>query len=108
MNRAENLDMVIRDLRTAASAINEAANTLSTLFEGVELDDSPEYKDIPDTFITFDDVSNALMAIARKSKSHSAKLKELISTYGVSKLSEVSPECYEDLLQKAEVISNAE
>lgn len=108
MSRASELDMVIKDLRTAASAINEAANTLSTLFDGIELNDSPEYRDIPDTFITFDEVSNALMAIARKSKEHSKKLKELISTYGVSKLSDVPEEFYEDLLKKAEVINNAQ
>lgn len=52
MSRANKLDMVIKDLRTVASAINEAANTLSTLFDGVDLDDSPKYRDIPSTSIT--------------------------------------------------------
>ena len=57
--------------------------------------------------LTFDQVSNALMAISRMSKEHSKKLRALVQKYGASKLSEIAPEHYEAILAEAEVIGNA-
>lgn len=109
MGRISELEMAIRDLRTAASTINDVADTLAELFSGMEEPSAPateaESADIP--AITFDQVSNTLMSISRISKAHSQKLRALVQKYGANKLSEIPPEHYEAILAEAEVIRNA-
>ena len=57
--------------------------------------------------ISFNEISDQLMAIARISKAHSEKLRAVVLQYGASKLSDVSPEHYEAILNAAEEIKNA-
>ena len=105
MGKISELELAIRDLRTAAVTINDVADTLSGLFRSQE---APEEAPIAEEMqpLTYDQVSNYLMGISRISKEHSRKLRELIRKYGANKLSEVAPEHYEAIQAEAEVIKN--
>ena len=110
MGKLSELDSAIRDLRTAASAINGVADTLAELFSGKESSDPApeEMGQVTDKQrLTFDQVSNTLMSISRMSREHSQKLRAVVQKYGASKLSEIAPEHYEAILSEAEVIRNA-
>ena len=108
MGKISELELAIRDLRTAASSINEVADTLSKMFGGKERESSaPEVEDEVKKELTFDEVSTTLTAIARISKAHSEKLRDAIRKFGVTKLSELDAKHYEALLAEAEVIRNA-
>jgi len=110
MGKFSELDTAIRDLRTAASAINDIADTLAEMFGGNDEEPSAPVEKTENAdkqTITFDRVSNTLMSISRKSKEHSMKLRALVQKYGANKLSEVAPEHYEAILAEAEVIGNA-
>ena len=104
MGKTSELNMVISDLRTAATTINEVADTLAQMFSTTEDSAPVEVKQE----LTFDQVSNTLMAISRKSKEHSMKLRALVKKYGANKLSEISPEHYDAILEEAKVIADAE
>ena len=104
MGKISELNMVISDLRTAATTINEVADTLTQMFSTHEDPAPVEVKQE----LTFDQVSNTLMAISRKSKEHSMKLRALVKKYGANKLSEISPEHYDAILEEAKVIADAE
>ena len=104
MGKISELNMVISDLRTAATTINEVADTLAQMFSAHEDPAPVEVKQE----LTFDQVSNTLMAISRKSKEHSMKLRALVKKYGANKLSEISPEHYDAILEEAKVIADAE
>ena len=108
MGKISELDMAIRDLRTAASTINDVADTLTEMFSSKEAAEStaaeaPVEEKQP---LTQDEVINIFMEISRKSPAHNQKLREVVRSYGVRKLSEVAPEHYEEILAKAEVIRN--
>ena len=109
MSKISEMAMVITELRTAATSINDAADTLERMFSGKTDEDVPEEQPEAKTEypITLDYVSSTLTSIARISKAHSEKLRDLVRKYGVKKLSEVPPEHYKSLLEEAEVIKNA-
>lgn len=110
MSKISEMAMVITELRTAATSINDAADTLERMFSG-KTDEEPVPEEQPEAKtenpITLDYVSSTLTSIARISKAHSEKLRDLVRKYGVKKLSEVPPEHYKSLLEEAEVIKNA-
>jgi len=96
--------MVIKDLRTAAEAINEAADTLAEMFSSPAETPAPTEADKPT--LTLDDVSCVLMPISRMSREHSQKLRAVVQKYGADKLSEIDPKHYAAILAEAEVIRN--
>ena len=104
MGRTSELELAIEDLRSAATTINEVADTLAEMFSTHEDPVPVEVKQE----LTFDQVSNTLMAISRKSKEHSMKLRALVKKYGANKLSEISPAHYDTILEEAKVIADAE
>lgn len=109
MGKISELDLAIRDLRTAASTINDVADTLAETFSSKETETStPAVEVETKKEVTLDEVSTTLTAIARISKVHSEKLRDAIRKYGVNKLSELDSKYYEELLAEAEVIRNAE
>lgn len=108
MGKISELELAIKDLRTAASTINDVADTLAELFGGKKADTSaPAVVAEAKKEITFDEVSTTLTAIARISKAHSENLRDAIRKFGVTKLSELDAKHYEALLAEAEVIRNA-
>ena len=108
MGKISELELVIRDLRSAAATINDVANTLAEMFSSEDTAE-PSAAEAPveeKQPLTKDEVSNILMGISRISRAHSQKLRDLIRKYGAHKLSEVAPEHYEAILAEAEVIRN--
>ena len=108
MAKLSELEMAISDLRTAATTINDVADTLAGMFSSNEAAEptaaeAPVEEKPP---LTKDEISNILMGISRISRAHSQKLRDLIRKYGAHKLSEVAPEHYEAILAEAEVIRN--
>lgn len=95
------LDAVIIDLRTAATAINDAADTLTEMFSGktAEVPAKPT-EPVP----TKEDVRAILAEMS--SRGFTAQVKELLRSHGVDKLSDVDPSEYAALLQEAEGLEN--
>ena len=106
MSKMSDMAQTIKELRSAASAITDAANWLSQQFNSdaekapiteAQLEKTPE--------LTLEQVRAVL---ADKSRAgHTAAVRELLQKYGAAKLSQVDPKHYEALMKDAEVISNA-
>ena len=85
MSKMSDMAMTIEELRSAAAAINEAANWL------------PELK-----------LEDVRAVLAEKSRAgHTAAIRTLLQKYGASKLSAVDPKHYDALLKDAEVLDDA-
>ena len=101
MSIMSELDAVIRDLRTAATTINDAADTLTEMFSGntAEAPAKPT-EPIP----TKEDVRAILAEMS--SRGFTAQVKELLRQHGADKLSEIAPSEYEALLTEVEALGN--
>ena len=104
MSKMNDMAMTIEELRTAAAAINDAANWLAQQFGGAS--EAAETAEVPAApakpTLTLEDVRAVL---ADKSRAgHTAEIRELLKKYGASKLSLVDPKYYEALLREAEVL----
>ena len=108
MSKMNDMAMTIEDLRSAAAAINEAANWLSTQFGGTTDEPpaaKPAAKEKKKPELKLEDVRAVL---AEKSRAgHTAAIRTLLQKYGASKLSAVDPKHYEALLKDAEVLDDA-
>ena len=98
MSKMSDMAMTIEELRSAAAAINEAANWLAEQFGGTT------------------DKTPAKEPAAKKEKKLELKLEDVRAVLaeksraghtGASKLSAVDPKHYEALLQDAEVLDDA-
>lgn len=103
MSKMSEMAATIEDLRSAAAAINEAANWLAEQFSGEE--SSPE-KTVPaEPVLTLEAVRAVL---ADKSRAgFTAQIRSLLQKYGADKLSSVDPANYKALLTDAEGLTNA-
>ena len=108
MNKMSDMAMTIEELRSAAAAINEAANWLAEQFGGTVDEASakePAAKEEKKPELKLEDVRAVL---AEKSRAgHTAAIRTLLQKYGASKLSAVDPKHYEALLKDAEVLDDA-
>ncbi|NCC15753.1 MAG: DNA ligase [Clostridia bacterium] len=103
MSKMSEMAATIEDLRSAAAAINEAANWLAEQFSGEE--SSPE-KTVPaEPVLTLEAVRAVL---ADKSRAgFTAQIRSLLQKYGASKLSEIDPTRYGGLLADVEGLNDA-
>lgn len=102
MSRMSELDAAVAELRKCGETLIGVSETLRRLF-GAENAVEPEKaaKSAP-AVLSLEDVRGVL---AQKSaEGHTAEIQALIRGYGANRLSEVSPEHYAELLQKAEVL----
>lgn len=101
MGKISELDMAISNLRKAAAAINDVADTLAEMFSGAATEETP-VKEPP---LTLEQVRAVL---AEKSRNgHTAEIRALLHKYGAAKLSLVDPVHYKDLLREVEVMTDA-
>ena len=103
MGKVKDMDMTIRQLRSAADAIIDAADWLAEQFSGdggITKDAEPSEKPL-----TFEEVRAVLATASRKG--HTAAVRERLLKYGSNKLSEVDPADYKALLADAEVFNDA-
>lgn len=100
MSRMSELDAAVTELRKCGEALIGVSETLRTLF-GAKNAAEPEKAAAP-AALSLEDVRGVL---AQKSaEGHTAEIQVLIRGYGVNRLSEVDPEHYAELLQKAKVL----
>ena len=101
MSKLGEVEIVISDLRSAAAAINEAANTLAALFSA-EPNEAPAKPAEP--VLTREKVRAILSEKSRVG--FTAQVKELLQKYGADRLSAVDPANYAALVADAEVLGN--
>ena len=103
MAKMKQLDSVILELHSAATALIEAADSLRDFYSPPT--ETPAQETAPEPPpITLEQVRAVL---AEKSRGgHTEKIRELLKEFSADKLSDVDPECYEVLLRKAEVLGN--
>ncbi len=107
MGRMNEMSAVIEELKTAASAINEAVKWLTEAFGGVsetEPTPTPEPTIPAKPAITLEQVRAVL---AEKSHDgYTAEVRALLQKHGADKLSLIDPAEYESLMKDAEELGN--
>ena len=104
MGRISELDMAIKDLRSAAANINEVANTLAEMFS-TTADEAPDTVVPAEPRLTLEQVRAVLADKSRKG--HTSEIRTLLQKYGAAKLSGIDPVHYKALLADAEVRTDA-
>ena len=104
MGRISELDMVIKDLRSAAATINDVANTLAEMFSSTA-DEAPDTVVPAKPELTLEQVRAVLADKSRQG--HTAEIRSLLQKYGATKLSQIDPANYKALLADAEVLTDA-
>lgn len=105
MGKLSELDLAIKDLRTAATAINNAADALAELFS-----DTPHRGDtltprVPEEpVLTFEQVRAILSDRSRQG--FTAQIRTLLQKYGGTKLSQIDASNYRALVADVEVLGN--
>lgn len=103
MSKMSELAATIEELRSAAAAISDAADWLSEMFsEKPQTEDAPASP--PEPELTLEQVRAVL---ADKSRAgFTTQIRSLLQKYGATKLSEIAPLHYADLLKEAEGLEN--
>ncbi|MGN0179800.1 MAG: DNA ligase [Monoglobaceae bacterium] len=105
MGKISELNLVIEELRNAATVINDAADSLTEMFSTASVDESNDNAAPAEPALTLEHVRAVL---ADKSRSgHTAEIRALLQKYGANRLSEVEPSDYKALLADAEVLDDA-
>lgn len=103
MGRISELELAIKDLRSAAATINEVANTLAEMFS-TTADEAPDAATPVEPQLTLEQVRAVLADKSRQG--HTAEIRSLLQKYGAAKLSQIDPAHYKALLADAEVLTN--
>ena len=107
MGKISELELVIRDLRSAATAINDVANTLSEMFSTTTaVDETQESEPVfpPEPQLTLEQVRAVLADKSRMG--FTAEIRTLLQKYGAAKLSGIDPANYTALVADAEVLGD--
>ena len=112
MSQMSELDAQLKELRQSAQRVlslaDEIADRLSATAEEPKKKTTkkaePALTEEPAKEITLSDVKAVLMEKARSGLN--SEVQALIQSYGVEKLSAIDPSNYEELLQKAEALTN--
>ena len=106
MGKFSELELTIKDLRTAAATINDVANTLVEMFSGdPHTGDVDEPAAPAEPQLTLEQVRAVLADKSRKGPT--AEIRPLPQKYGAAKLSGLDPANYKALLTDAEVLTDA-
>ena len=105
MGKISELDMAIRDLRSAAATINDVADTLAEVFSTESADEAPDAAAPAEAALTLEQVRAVLADKSRQG--HTAEIRALLQKYGASKLSGIAPANYKALLADVEVLTDA-
>ena len=105
MGKFSELELAIKDLRTAAATINDVANTLTEMFSGDPHTGGVDEPAAPiKPALTLEQVRAVLADKSRKG--FTAQIRSLLQKYGAAKLSGIDPDNYEALLAEVEVLGN--
>lgn len=105
MGKISELDMAIRDLRSAAATINDVADTLAEVFSTESADKTPDAAAPAETVLTLEQVRAVLADKSRQG--HTAEIRALLQKYGAAKLSGIAPANYKALLADVEMLTDA-
>ena len=104
MGKFSELDLAIKDLRSAAATINEVANTLAEMFSTESADEAPAVAALAEPQLTLEQVRAVLADKSRMG--FTAEIRALLQKYGAAKLSGIDPAHYKALLADAEVLGD--
>ena len=105
MGKFSELDLAIKDLRSAAATINDVANTLAEMFSGDHhTGDAAEPAAPAEPKLTLEQVRAVLADKSRNG--FTAQIRSLLQKYGAAKLSGIDPANYKALLAEVEVLGN--
>ena len=105
MGKISEMDMAIRDLRSAAATINDVADTLAEMFGTESADNSHDAATPAEPALTLEQVRAVLADKSRQG--HTAEIRALLQKYGAAKLSGIDPIHYTALAAEAEVLTDA-
>lgn len=105
MGKLNELDLAIKDLRSAAATINDVADTLAEMFSAAPADEPHDAATPAEPVLTLEQVRAVLADKSRQG--HTAEIRALLQKYGAAKLSGVAPSNYRALLADAEVLTDA-
>lgn len=99
MSKMSELYLVVDDLRAASQSLTNAIDGLTALFkESIAESSEPEMP--KPALVTLEQVRGILADKSREG--HTEAIRELLIKHGGSKLSEISPDRYPELLKDAE------
>ena len=104
MGRISELELAIKDLRSAAATINEVANTLAEMFSTASADEAPAATTPAEPQLTLEKVRAVLADKSRMG--FTAEIRALLQKYGAAKLSGIDPANYKALVADAEVLGD--
>lgn len=104
MGRISELELAIKDLRSAAATINEVANTLAEMFSAASDDEANDAAAPAEPQLTLEQVRAVLADKSRMG--FTAEIRSLLQKYGAVKLSGIDPANYKALVADAEVLGN--
>ena len=104
MGRISELELAIKDLRSAAATINEVANTLAEMFSAASADEAHDAAAPAEPVLTLEQVRAVLADKSRMG--FTAEIRSLLQKYGAAKLSGIDPANYKALVADAEVLGN--
>ena len=104
MGKFSELDLAIKDLRSAAATINEVANTLAEMFSTASADEAPAVVTPAEPQLTLEQVRAVLADKSRMG--FTAEIRALLQKYGAAKLSGIDPANYKALVDDAEVLGD--
>ena len=104
MGRISELELAIKDLRSAAATINEVANTLAEMFITGSADEAPDVAAPAEPQLTLEQVRAVLADKSRMG--FTAEIRSLLQKYGAAKLSGIDPANYKALIADAEVLGD--
>ena len=101
MGRINELEMAIRDLRSAAAAIKDVADSLEEMFSNKATEESAAPAE-PN--LTLEEVRAILSEKSRMG--FTPQIRALLQKYGAPKLSQIDPAHYKNLLQDVEALGD--
>ena len=104
MGKFSELDLAIKDLRSAAATINEVANTLAEMFSTASADETLDAAVSAEPQLTLEQVRAVLADKSRMG--FTAEIRALLQKYGATKLSGIDPVNYKALVADAEVLGD--
>ena len=104
MGKFSELELAIKDLRSAAATINEVANTLAEMFSTTSADEALDAAAHAEPQLTLEQVRAVLADKSRMG--FTAEIRALLQKYGAAKLSGIAPDHYKALVADAEVLGD--
>ena len=104
MGRICELELAIKDLRSAAATINEVANTLAEMFSTASANEALDTAAPAEPVLTLEQVRAVLADKSRMG--FTTEIRSLLQKYGAVKLSGIDPANYKALVADAGVLGD--